>query len=260
MKVYLAIILVMLAGCSTVVPQFDIPADDQGQPTVATIVERVRCDLAEVAVQGGFRNYLVDQKANVAVQLNLDVTDTGALSPSFEYIDAPFSFLTTPTISQSRDQSFNQLLHFDMEQVAAEFRNPKRFDLCKIGPNNLEGRLGIKESILLAGTAPNPDLTAPLSGTNGVFGGFVQFVVTKSVGAGPNWTLKRFAGPGKLATVSRVNTDKIVFAVAFSQKDGKSAAQEKASRFIDQININQLTVQFGGVNNAIQTSQRGIGF
>lgn len=142
-----------------------------------------------------------------------------------------------------------------MPEIATEFSNGEKLKQCKIGYTNLEGKLGIKESLLLALTAPNTNLDTPLSGTNGAYGGSVQFIVTKSIGAGPNWTLRNFAGPGKFASLSEVNTDKIVFAVAFPNKKETDTPQNRATAFINQININNLTVQLGNINNTLRTSQ-----
>jgi hypothetical protein len=246
----------LLGGCGTVVPQFDVPHQPDGLPTVYTIVERVRCELGEVALEAPGANLLVLADVSVAVQLNLDVNDSGGLAPTFTYMKGPFSFGAGFTLSQSREQSFNEMLHFTMKEVAAEFPNRETLDSkCKLGYNNLEGRLGIKESVDLAGTASNIDLAAPGTGTSGVFGGLVQFIVTKNLtGVGPTWTLTNFTGPGKFASASDVSTNKIVFAFAFPAKPGekKSTTAGKADKFVDSVQTNHLTTQLGSINRALQ--------
>ena len=55
-----------------------------------------------------------------------------------------------------------------------------------------------------------------------VFGGSIQFLVTKNVNAvGPTWTLVHFKGPGGLLSASQVNTDKITLAFAQGPNVGK---------------------------------------
>jgi len=86
---------------------------------------------------------------------------------------------------------------------------------------------------------------------DGVFGGYVNFVVTKSVNGGPTWTLTSFTGPGSnLGSFSEVNTDKLTFAFARGDKAGtpfRVSGRQKADRLIEQINLNQLTTQLSGI-------------
>jgi hypothetical protein len=76
---------------------------------------------------------------------------------------------------------------------------------------NLAGELGLTRTVELAFTSQHVDWGKKLS-DGGVFGGYVNFVVTK---AGPTWTLTSFTGPGSnLGSFSEVNTDKLSFAFA----------------------------------------------
>ena len=59
---------------------------------------------------------------------------------------------------------------------------------------NLAGNLGVKDFVAMAETSPG--LAEDRKSPNSVFGGSVQFLVTKSVsGLGPTWSLVHFKGP-----------------------------------------------------------------
>jgi hypothetical protein len=65
----------------------------------------------------------------------------------------------------------------------------------------------------MAATSEGLDTTA--TGANKIFGGTIQFLVTKNFNAtGPTWSLVHFKGPGGLGALSQVNTDKIVLSFA----------------------------------------------
>ena len=98
-----------------------------------------------------------------------------------------------------------------------------------------------------------------LSPTDGSFGGYVQFVVTKNVNmVGPTWTLKQFNGPGSLAGLSEINTDKITFAFARGGAAGKpfsvisNARNPVTEQLLTQINVNQLTTQLSNLRIVLQ--------
>jgi hypothetical protein len=123
-------------------------------------------------------------------------------------------------------------------------------------PTNLAGELGLKRTVELAFTAPHMDWTAKLADNGtGSFGGYVSFVVTKDVNAGPTWKLTHFIGPGNLASLSEINTDKLTFAFARGDKVGTPfniSGRQKADQLIDQININQLSTQLGNLRQVLQ--------
>lgn len=191
---------------------------------------------------------------DVAVQLNLTVNDTGGLSPSLTYASAPFAFGLGGTISQSREQNFTQKFYYSMRALQKEAAAVKKLggDLAECWPTdtNLAGELGLKRTVELAFTSQHVDWGKKLS-DDGVFGGYVNFVVTKNVSGGPTWTLTSFTGPGSnLGSFSEVNTDKLTFAFARGDKAGtpfRASGRLKADRLIEQININQLTTQLSGV-------------
>lgn len=147
-----------------------------------------------------------------------------------------------------------------MKQIANEFSKPDAYKICAPGISNLEGRLGIKENIDLAGTANNLATTTPASGTSGVFGGFVNYLVTKNLnGVGPTWTLKHFIGPGKFVSLSDVNTDKIVYGIAFSDSATKQAQFTRAESKIQEITLNHLSTQLGLIRPAWATDRMKVG-
>jgi hypothetical protein len=85
--------------------------------------------------------------------------------------------------------------------------------------------------------------------------GFVTFIVTKNLtGVGPTWTLTHFTGPGKFASASDVNTNKLVFAFAFPAKPGeaKGTTAAKADKFVDSVNLNHVSTELGSINRALQ--------
>jgi hypothetical protein len=186
--------------------------------------------------------------------LNLTVNDTGGLSPSLTYINAPFAFGLGGTLSQSREQNFTQKFYYSMRALQKEAGVERRLggSLAECWPTdtNLAGELGLTRTVELAFTSQHVDWGKKLS-DDGVFGGYVNFVVTKNVNGGPTWTLTSFIGPGSnLGSFSEVNTDKLTFAFARGDKAGtpfRASGRQKADRLIDQINLNQLTTQLSGI-------------
>lgn len=245
----------LLSGCAAVVPNFDIPANQNG-PTIHSISRRVTCELVQLIERGdGISDALLGDDVDVAVQLNLTVNDTGGLSPSLTYVNAPFAFGLGSTLSQSREQNFTQKFYYSTRALQKEAQAVRKAggNLAECWPTdtNLAGELGLKRTVELAFTSQHVDWDKKLSDDGGVFGGYVNFVVTKNVNGGPTWTLTSFIGPGSnLGSFSEVNTDKLTFAFARGDKAGtpfRTSGRAKADRLIEQININQLTTQLSGV-------------
>lgn len=247
-----------LSGCG--VPRFDIP-HYQGAPTVAVIVSRVRCELTELVKPGAYtREELLGNNYEVGVQLYLDVTNSGELSPSFNFPQTSnYAFNMGAKLAKSREQNFTLNLYYSMNQLAADWdqavadakkEGKKRPDVYGVCPSplvtNLAGHLGIKESAKLAFTSPDRNSAQGLSGTSGQFGGFVSFIVTKNINAvGPTWTLQHFKGPGNLGTLSSVNTDKITFGFAPGKVRPTLRGEVTSDRVKDlllQLNLNQIQV------------------
>ncbi|MDH2356356.1 hypothetical protein QCM80_37725 [Bradyrhizobium sp. SSUT112] len=246
---------VWLSGCATAVPNFDIPVDQNG-PTIHSISRRVSCELVQLIERGdAISDALLGDDVDIAVQLNLTVNDTGGLSPSLTYANAPFAFSLGSTLSQSREQNFTQKFYYSTRALWKEAEAVRRAggSLAECWPidTNLAGELGLKRTVELAFTSQHVDWGKKLSDDGGVFGGYVNFVVTKNVNGGPTWTLTSFIGPGSnLGSFSEVNTDKLTFAFARGDKAGipfRTSGRAKADRLIEQININQLTTQLSGV-------------
>lgn len=245
----------LVAGCATVVPNFDIPVNEYG-PTIHSISRRVSCELVQLIERGdGISDALLGDDIDVAVQLNLTVNDAGGLSPSLTYSNVPFAFGVSGTLSQSREQNFTQKFYYSLRALRKEAQVVKQTmngDLAKCWDTdtNLSGELGFRKTVELAFTSQHVDWGKKLS-DDGVFGGYVNFVVTKSVSGGPTWTLTNFTGTGSnLGSLSEVNTDKLTFAFARGDKAGtpfRTSGRQKADRLIDQINLNQLTTQLSGI-------------
>ncbi|WP_315703052.1 MULTISPECIES: hypothetical protein [unclassified Bradyrhizobium] len=237
-----------ISGCASFVPYFDIPVDQKGAPTVQSIVRRVTCELAGLLDDNyGLRNALLISDIQVSLQLNLTVNDTGGLSPSVSFISGPFAFGLGGTLSQSREQNYTEKLYYSLRDLQQEIDLARKnhLDLAACQPinTNLAGELGLRRTVELAFTSPHLDWTAKLS--DGAFGGYVKFVVTKNVNAGPTWTLTQFTGPGSnLGTFSEVNTDNLTFAFARGDKVGtpfRVSGRAKADYLIQQMNINQIS-------------------
>jgi hypothetical protein len=90
-----------------------------------------------------------------------------------------------------------------------------------------------------------------LSGSSGAFGGYVDFVVTKNLNSvGPTWTLQHFKGPGSLAGVSEINTDKLTFAFAERSATGtipRAVQSAQAQALLFSILTSQISTQIGNL-------------
>jgi hypothetical protein len=208
----------------------------------------------------GLTGALLLDDVDVAVQLNLTVNDTGGVSPSLTFINAPlFSFGLGGTVSQSREQNFTEKFYYSLRDLKkeADYVKTQNADLatCWRTDTNLAGELGIRRTVELAFTSQHVNWSQKLS-DDGVFGGYVNFVVTKNVNGGPTWTLTNFTGPGSnLLSFSEINTDKLTFAFARGDKAGTPfsiTGRQKADRLIEQITLNQLSTQLSGVRNALR--------
>lgn len=243
---------VFLSGCASVVPNFDIPVNESG-PTIQSITRRVTCELADLIERDELKSALLIADMDVSLQLDLTVNDTGQLMPSVSYISGPLAVGVGGTLSQSREQNFTADLHYSLRALQKEAKLARKLgtDLADCWPidTNLAGELGLKKAVALAFTGDHLDWKTQLAGAGqaGAIGGYVTFTVTKSLNAGPTWTLTNFTGPGSnLGTISEVNTDKIVFAFARGDKAGTPyglSGKQKAEQLIQQMSINQISTQ-----------------
>ncbi len=259
---FVALIAIFLSGCASVVPKFDVPSDPAGVPTVRSIVDEITCEFDDMLAEPVFRDFLLLGDVDVALQLTLTVNDTGGVTPSFTYTNGLFSFNVGATYNQSREQNYTETLYYSMRQLyqdnqlAAKTGQPA---LCHQNiDTNLAGNLGLRDAVAIAIQSPNLNFTKKLSGTDGEFGGYVNFLITKNLNAvGPTWTLTHFKGPGSFGAVSEVNTDKLVFAFAEGSDVGKpysvfrTTGFARAKQHLDSINLNQLTTQLGIVGTGL---------
>lgn len=227
----------MCGGCA--VPRYDVPYDTAGQPTVKSIVERVQCEIRDMVRDDRagdptsfHRLFLLNGDYDVEVSLSLDVNDTGGLSPSLTYMTplsaaTSFMFGADGTFSQSRDHNFTENIQLSVRSIFLDWRNGVDPHDCPSADSNLSGTLGLKDIVAMAALSENLDASKSLD-KGGVFGGSVQFLVTKNItGAGPTWTLVNFKGPGPLAAFSEIHTDKITLAFARGPNVGKPMATGK---------------------------------
>jgi hypothetical protein len=261
-------------GCS--VPHFDIPTDSAGQPTPATIVQRIQCEIRDMVrddkgdkdVTSFHRLFLLNGDYDVAASLSLEVTDTGGLAPSLSYINpltmtASFIFGGTATLSEARNHNFTENIQFSVRQIYADWKSKKKLYNCPQADTNLAGTLGIKDFVAMAavtdglvGAEPTPE-AQPAKPATTQFGGSIQFIVTKNLSSlGPTWSLVHFKGPGGLVNLSEVNTDKITLAFAQGPNAGKRLVTSNtpnfdAYRLLQQILTSSINSQLLMLQNSL---------
>lgn len=124
------------AGCA--VPKYDVPYDEtSGQPTVTSIINRVKCELTDMvrapltpgststAPLSGAELFLLNGDYDVVVTLTLEVNNTGGLTPSITFMEplsklTSFSFGGTATLSESRDHTFTDNFQLSIRQLYAD--------------------------------------------------------------------------------------------------------------------------------------------
>lgn len=221
---------VAFSGCA--VPRYDVPLDPYAQPTVKTIVERIQCEIRDMVRNDRpddpasfHRRFLLNEDYDVTIALSLEVNDSGGLSPSVSYVTpltaaTGFTFAANATLSQARDHTFSENIELSTRQIYTEWQAGRAYE-CPVANTNLAGALGIKDLVSMAVSTPDLDENLK-SGQKSVFGGTVQFVVTKSLSAtGPSWQLVRFKNVAALTNFSEIYTDKITLAFAPGSDRGK---------------------------------------
>lgn len=140
-------------------------------------------------------------------------------------------------LSQSREDTFNINLIYSMRELAQRWDRDRKLAVC-----------------------PEFDthFTTDLSATGGEFSGIVNFIVTKNLNStGPTWTLTHFVGPGNLASLSRVNNDKLSFGFATGKYVGTPFKSHgicrtnfsRANRVLEQVLLNDLGTQLKAIRN-----------
>jgi hypothetical protein len=258
-------------GCA--VPHFDVPTSN-GDPTVQTIVYRIECEFRDIVRDDRpddpttfHGRFLLDNDYDVEVSLSLEVNDTGGFSPMLTYMNT-LSPLTSVmaningTLSESRDHNFTENLQFSIRKIYADWKTGFNLHDCPAPDTNLSGTLGLKDFVTMADLTPNLDQKQTLSG-KGVFGGSIQFLVTKNLSAiGPTWTLVHFKGPGAFGSLSEVNTDKLTIAFAQGPNVGKpmsslltlrrpNGANPNAHFFLQQLLTQSISSQLSIIQNSI---------
>jgi hypothetical protein len=241
-----------VSGCATVVPQFDLPRNEAG-PTVNSVRREVECELDEIVKNDkGLDSFLAGaHDIDVSILLNLDVTDDGALAPTYSYTSGLFSFAGGFSFEQSRDQNFQQVLNYSLAERQALNKDFPGSRVCGQSPDtNLSGDLGLKNSWDLALTGLTYTDWKATGANGGPFGGTVSFTVKKQVTAtGPTWTLKYYKGPGSFLTAYETNVDKLTFAFVEGPKaKDKGAVARAANEFLQ-------TIQQGNISNSLTTIQ-----
>lgn len=224
-------------------------ANETGGPTVALIVARITCELADLVRRdsefGKYGDLLRTAEYEVAVSLSLLVTEKGELAPNFNFPVPPsFAFNIGAMVSRTREQNFTQNLHFTMTEIGERVASIPGYGRCPADDGFLQGELGIRETVMLAFTAPSSNASARLNGTQGEFGGYVSFILSRNInGVGPTWQLTRFRGPGNLGTLSRADTNKITFAFAPTRGGNQAAGLAptlRARDLLNQLLLNQI--------------------
>jgi hypothetical protein len=254
----------LCSGC--VVPSYDVPRDEYGQPTVKTIVERIQCEIRDMVRDDRpddpasfHRRFLLNGDYEVVIALSLEVNDSGGLTPSVSYV-TPLTAATTLTlgatanVSKARDHTFSENIQLSTRQIYLDWKSGTIAYDCPVEDTNLAGSLGLKDIVSMA--ASNPNLNDDAKGDQkSVFGGTIQFVVTKSLSAtGLSWQLVRFKNISALANLAEVNTDKITLAFSpgsnkvkrFARINGLNAG---GYQFLQQQLINSISSQLIIQNN-----------
>jgi hypothetical protein len=207
------------------------------------------------------RDFLLSNDYLVAIALSLDVTNTGGLAPSMSYHNplggaTSFAFGGTGTLSEARDHNFTENIQLSFREMYAEWSKDNQLFQCPAAVTNLAGNLGIKDFVALAAQTPHLNQK---SASPGVFGGTVQFLVTKQINSlGPVWTLVHYVGPGGV-NLSQVNTDKITLAFARGPNVGKpltvaeNAPNSNANSFLQQLLLSQISSQLNAVQSPTAT-------
>jgi hypothetical protein len=210
-----------------------LPNDAYGQPTVKTIVERLQCEIRDMVRDdrpddpATFNSlFLLNGDYDVQIALSLEVNDSGGLAPSVTYVagligPSTVNLSASASISESRDHTFGENIQLSVRKIYLDWKSGRKAYDCPLADTNLAGTLGLKDLVALAGSTP--ELVDPVKSPDaGVFGGTIQFVVTKNLtSAGPSFALVHFTNIAALGNLSEINTDKITLAFAHGPNVGK---------------------------------------
>ena len=258
MKLLVALLLVLigngLGACSNF-DRFDLPKNPStGNPSVSSISDRLRCELAYlVSDQFPYSSAVRVSHLVVGAQLDLSVTDEGTLAPNITYIDGLFSFNIGARIDISRQQNFTGRLYYSLDEIYDQtkgrmpesdhqYPDGRRMPYnCPKVDTYLAGDLGIAKTVEMGILTKGLDLySTKIGAASGAFGGYVNFIVTRNVNmVGPTYTLRHFKGPGSLGSLEEKNNHKITFAFASAGATGQPPPV-KIDDFIDTLIQGQI--------------------
>lgn len=232
-----------LAGCASM-PPFDIPENSEKRPTVANVVDKIECEIAEGRAANSDQALNNDlQKLGLAefnqwaasVTLSLTVNDTGGLSPtsglSLSYLQ-PYHVSPQGLVLGGNALFYQQRQRIFTQTYTMKISSIPQQETCesikrKWDNFNLEGDLGLKDQItigLRAFQTADASTYIPASvktGSPDSFGGTVSFDVFKGITSlGPTWTLSTFKGVGGGAGYQRDDLDKIAITFAPAKYQG----------------------------------------
>lgn len=196
------------------------------------VARRITCEMREMVVEDDnnpasfHSSFLLTNDYVAEIALSLDVTNTGGLAPSLSYLNpvASFALSGSGTFSEARDANFTENIQLSFRKIYDSWKFNHIPFACPSADTNLAGDLGLRDFVALAARTPHLDQGSG-SDSPEVFGGTVQFLVTKQVNSfGPTWTLVHFVGPGSV-NLSQVNTDKITLSFARGKEAGKPLAE-----------------------------------
>jgi hypothetical protein len=256
----------LCAGCA--VPFYDVPLDEYGQPTVKTIVERIQCEIRDMVrddrpdhPDSFHRKFLLNGDYEVVIALSVEVNDSGGLVPSVSYVTpltaaTSWTFAANAALSKSRDHTFSENIELSTREIFLDWKSGLKSYDCPMADTDLAGSLGLKDLVSMAASTPGLDDELK-GGAKSVFGGIVQFVVTKSLSAtGPSWQFVRLKNIAALGNLSEVNTDKITLSFAPGSNKGKRLPRTQGLnaagyQFLQQQILNSINSQL-----VIQNSPR----
>src|SRR5258707_1834301 len=172
-----------------------------------------------------------------------------------------FALNGNATLSKARDHNFTENIQISVRNIFSEWKTNMNPHDCPTADTNLSGTLGLKAFVAMAALTRDLDQKQTLAG-KGVFGGSMQFIVTKNLSAfGPTWSLEFFKGPGALASLSEVNTDKITVAFAQGPNAGKPMRLQVSAKrpanpsshfFIQQLLTASIITQLNILQNSLR--------
>lgn len=215
-------VVLSLAGCSTVVPSFDLPTDHRGVPSTRSITQRIRCELLDLIrndipldLQYEHRPDLLIYDYEVAMLIGLDVKNDGGVSPSLSFPNPGFSFGASGSLKQSRQDTLTITVEYSMRDLAARFSAGEVSADCPQVDTSLAGDLGIRRSVSAALETLDLKQVTEASPKSGEFAGTIVYSNTRSIDQlGPTFTVPNFSGPGGLLSASNVNTNTLSFGFA----------------------------------------------